>query len=149
MTEVSFYHLQRQPLSQALPKLLERALAAGHRAVVLAGSQERVEALDNTLWVYDPDSFLPHGTARAGFAEQQPIYLTTEDDNPNQASLLVLIDGMEPADISAYARCLDLFDGNDQAAVDAARLRWKKYKDAGHQVTYWQQKPGGGWEKKG
>ena len=53
MTEVSFYHLQRMPLDQALPKLLERVLERGMTAVVLAGSTERVDHLNDVLWTYD------------------------------------------------------------------------------------------------
>ena len=64
MTEVVFYHLQRQPLEQVLPDLLERSLERGWRVVVQASSDERVEALDAHLWTYRDDNFLPHGTAR-------------------------------------------------------------------------------------
>src|SRR5690606_9646272 len=85
MTEISFYHLTRQPLNKALPRLLEKVLAAGHRALVLAGSEERVEDLDAALWTYDPDSFLPHGSRVLGHAARQPIYLTTAEENPNKA----------------------------------------------------------------
>lgn len=149
MTEVSFYHLQRQPLGEALPRLLARVLAANMRAVVLAGSAERVEALDSALWTHDPASFLPHGTKRTGFADEQPVYLTTKEENPNQSTVLVTVDGVTPAFIGDFARCLDMFDGNDEASVEAARERWRTYKAAGHEVTYWQQSPQGRWEKKG
>ena len=64
MTEVLFYHLQRQPLERVLPALLEQSLERGWRVVVQAASDERVEALDAHLWTYRDDSFLPHGTAR-------------------------------------------------------------------------------------
>ena len=50
MAEVGFYHLGNTALERALPRLLERALADGHRVVVLAGSEERVAHLDNLLW---------------------------------------------------------------------------------------------------
>lgn len=149
MTEVSFYQLQRQPLTQALPKLLERVGAAGLRAVVVAGSEERVQTLDAALWTYDPDSFLAHGTARTGFSEEQPVYLTTEEENPGGATVLVTVDGVAPAFMNTFDRCLDMFDGNDDASVAAARERWKAYKAAGHEVTYWQQSPQGRWEKQG
>jgi len=149
MTEVSFYHLSREPLAAALPRLLERVLAAGHRAVVLAGSTERVEVLDGALWVYDAASFLPHGTARTGHSEHQPVYLTTDEVNPNGADVLVLVDGGEPRFLADFARCLDMFDGASEDVVAAARERWKRLKDAGHELTYWQQNPGGGWSRKG
>jgi DNA polymerase-3 subunit chi len=149
LTEISFYHLTRQPLNEALPALLQRVLAAGKRAVVVAASEERVETLDQVLWTYDPDSFLPHGSAKDGYADKQPIYLTTGDENPNAATVLVSVDGMEPPAYGSYERFLYLFDDADREAVDTARQRWKKYKSEGHTVTYWQQRPGGGWEKKG
>lgn len=123
-------------------------LARGDRAVVMAGSKERVEALNAQLWVYDDRSFLPHGSAREGFADQQPIWLTAEEENPNGAAVLVLTDGAA-ADVGAgWALVLEFFDGNDEAAVAAARERWRTYKQAGHDLTYWQQDDKGKWEKK-
>ena len=148
MTEIGFYHLLKTPLERALPRLLERALGAGFRIVMRAASAERVEHLSALLWTYDEASFLPHGTARDGNPELQPIWLTAHDDNPNGASMLVLVDGVEAADIAAFQRCADLFDGGDEAAVGAARERWRRARDAGHQLAYWQQTETG-WEKKG
>ena len=148
MTDIGFYHLTRSPLEHALPKLMEKVHASGARAVVKAGSTERVEMLDSVFWTYDPTSFLPHGTRRDGEAAAQPIWITEDDENPNGASILVLTDGARSAAISAFERCLEMFDGNDPAAVEAARTRWKDYAAEGHTLTYWQQTERGGWEKK-
>ncbi|EME70226.1 DNA polymerase III subunit chi [Paramagnetospirillum caucaseum] len=148
MTQIGFYHLMRLPLEQALPKLLDKALAAGFRAVVLAGSAERVEFLNDRLWTYEPDSWLPHGSARDGEAAAQPIWLTDTDENPNQATILVMCDGAESEQVAGFQRCLDLFDGNDSEAVEKARERWKRWKAAGHQLVYYQQTERGGWEEK-
>jgi DNA polymerase III subunit chi len=148
MTEVGFYHLQTTPLERALPRLLERAFADGHRVVVLAGSAERVGQLDGLLWTYNEASFLPHGSARDGNAARQPIFLTERDENPNGATMLVLLDGARSAGLGGFARCCDMFDGNDAAAVEAARKRWGEAKAAGHTLTYWQQ-TASGWEKRG
>ena len=68
MTEIRFYHLQRTTLEAALPPMLEKTLERGQRAVVLAGSDERVEQLTDHLWTYDEGGFLPHGSARDGNA---------------------------------------------------------------------------------
>jgi DNA polymerase-3 subunit chi len=148
MTDVGFYHLVATPLEKALPKLLEKVLGSGARAVVMAGSTERVEALNGLLWTYAPNGFLPHGSAKDGQAERQPIWLTTKDENPNLATILVLTDGAMSDNLPSYARCLDVFDGADETAVAQARERWKLYKDAGHGLTYWQQTDSGGWERK-
>jgi len=149
MTEIGFYHLTRSKLEQALPRLLAKVLESGVRAVVRAGSEERVRFLNTNLWTYDQDSFLPHGSAAEGDAGDQPIWLTTEQENPNGAAILVLTDGAAAEDLANFTRCLDMFDGNDPAAVEAARTRWKTWRAAGHELTYWQQTEQGGWGKKG
>ena len=65
-TEVLFYHLEHQPLDRILPNLVERTLERGWRAVVQAGSPERLEAIDALLWTWKDESFIPHGTSRDG-----------------------------------------------------------------------------------
>jgi len=148
VAEVGFYHLLSTPLERALPKLLERARAEDHQVVVRAGSAERVAQLDTILWTYEEASFLPHGSARDGNAAAQPIWLTERGENPNGASMLVLVDGVEADDLSAFVRCADLFDGNDDSAVEAARERWRRARESGHVLTYWQQ-TAAGWERRG
>lgn len=147
MAEIGFYHLLSTPLERALPRLLERARAQDLRIVVRAASAERVEHLNSLLWTYDEASFLAHGAARDGNPAAQPIWLSHREENPNGATVLFLVDGVEAGDAGAFARCLDLFDGNDPDAVEAARSRWRAAKDAGHTLTYWQQ-TATGWEKK-
>jgi DNA polymerase-3 subunit chi len=146
MAEVGFYHLLTMPLDRALPKLLERAIDGGQRVVVVAGSEDRVDYLNNLLWTYNESGFLPHGGARDGNAARQPVWLAAADENPNGAPWVMLVDGAR-ADLGRYQRCFDIFDGNNEAAVAAARLRWTEAKAAGHQLTYWQQTDRG-WEKK-
>ena len=148
MTEISFYHLLHTPLERALPKLIEKVLESGARAVIRTGSTERAEALSSELWTFDQDSFVPHGTARDGNAPLQPVWITPDEENPNGADILVLTDGAESAEVASYRRGLEMFDGRDEAAVADARRRWTAYKDAAHELTYWQQAEGGGWEKK-
>jgi DNA polymerase-3 subunit chi len=148
MTEIGFYHLTRTPLERALPQLLEKIHGSGARAIVMAGSSERVDALNAALWTYDQASFLPHGAARDGNAAAQPIWLTAEDENPNQSKFLVLTDGAASDHVGDYERCFEMFDGHDEQALAAARTSWKSYRDSGHELTYWQQTERGGWEKK-
>ena len=76
MTEILFYHLQRQPIERVLPQLLEKSLERGWRVVVQAASDERIDALDAHLWTWRDDSFLAHGTDREAEAALQPVLLT-------------------------------------------------------------------------
>jgi len=144
-----FYQLTATALEQALPRVLEKVLATGQRAVVVASSPERVEALNAALWTYDDRGFLPHGSARDGHAADQPVWLTTSEENPNGATMLILVDGAVAADAASWPSVCEFFDGRDEAALAAARARWKAAKDAGHALKYFRQTERGGWEQAG
>lgn len=144
--EYGFYHLTRTALEPALGRLLERVLASEQRAVVVASSPERVEALNRALWTFGRESFLPHGSREDGFAEDQPVFLTDQADYPNGATVLVLVDGAEVEPPPQFTRCLYMFDGNDEAAVAQARDFWRRLRERGAALTYWQQTERG-WQK--
>ncbi|WP_374655096.1 DNA polymerase III subunit chi [Dongia sp.] len=153
MAEIRFYHLTRSRLEDALIRLLRRILDRPDRAVVIAGSMERVEALNAHLWTFDPASFLPHGSARDGNASEQPVYLTTSLENPNRAKFLLLCDGAPaPTCDDLAAQGFDLvcilFNGQDEEALTAARATWRDYKSAQQQLVYYQQDEDGGWIEK-
>jgi DNA polymerase III subunit chi len=147
MTELLFYHLQRAPLDKVLPGLLVKSLERGWRCAV-QGSPERLRALDDTLWTYSDEAFLPHGL-ESDDGTVQPIVLVAHDGNPNAAAIRFLIDGAAlPPDAGSYERIVLLFDGNDADAVQSAREHWKQAKTQGFAATYWQQSNEGRWEKK-
>ncbi len=149
LAEVRFYHLERQPVEVALPRLLERVHERGLRAVVKLPDAALLERIDRALWTYDPDSFLPHGTAASPHPAREPIYLTSGDECPNAARVLVLVEAAaEPADLAPYERCLYMFDGRDEAVLARARAAWMRFRSVADSVSYWQQKPQGGWEQK-
>lgn len=149
VTEVRFYHLIEQTIERVLPQLLELSLQRGWRVVVQASSEERVEALDAHLWTYRDDSFLPHDTARSPDAADQPILITANDGNPNNATVRFLIDGAPlPVDTAQYERLVLIFDGNDDEAVTAARASWAQVKAQGHTASYWQPDDSGRWVQK-
>lgn len=149
MTEIFFYHLQRQKLENVLPALLEKSLERGWKVAVQGSSEERIDALDAHLWTYRDDGFLPHGTWREPEAAQQPVLLTLTESNPNAATVRFLIDGAPmPADPQSYHRIVLLFDGEDEDAVAAARDQWSAVKEKGIEATYWQADEQGRWAKK-
>src|SRR2546430_4897987 len=150
MTEVLFYHLQNMSLESVLPPLLEKSLQRGWRVVVQSTSQERTETLDAHLWTYSEDSFMPHATWRAGDAQDQPIILSVEQGNPNRANVRFLIDSAAlPADTDSYARAVLAFNGDDAAALAAARETWKNCKSRGFARTYRPADERGRWQRRG
>ncbi|MDF2368108.1 DNA polymerase III subunit chi, partial [Sneathiella sp.] len=118
MTEVSFYHLQSEPIERALPRLLEKVRERGFRVAVRGVTEERIETLDEALWTYRPESFLPHAREGEGVdATAQPILLTLAGaGNANAATVLVLTENAPADDLASFERCLYMFNGNDEPA---------------------------------
>jgi DNA polymerase III subunit chi len=148
VTEIRFYHLERRRVDQALPSMLENALDDGRRVLVRASSDEMVAALNERLWTYDDASFLPHGAAGDGDPMTQPVFLTSELENPNAATMLVRLSGAEAGEADdAFDLVAILFEGGDEAALAHARSEWRRLKDQGLAISYWRESEEGGWEQ--
>ncbi len=144
MGKVMFYHLTRSRVEAALPPLIGRAMEQGWRIAVRGTDSARMDWLDARLWIEPEDAFLPHGRAGGPHDAGQPVLLTTARDCPNGALCLVAIDGADVAaeEARAMERVCVLFDGNDDAAVTAARAQWAALTGAGLAAQYWSEESG-------
>ena len=154
MTETLFYHLERRGLDDVLPGLIEKTRERGWRALIRADSAERASAIDNLLWTYKEQSFLPHAPEGEGEAARQPVLITVEDSTANDPDVLFLAGGAVPPSwhdpaLKNLTRIVFLFDGRDPEMLASARVAWKAAKEAGHDVTYWKESATGKWEKQG
>ena len=147
MTQASFYQLEKTPYARVLPILLERCLDAKMRVLLRAPTEEVVQSLDGLLWTYKQESFLPHGTDKNDDAQSQPIYITEKAENPNGASLLALVEGAEPFQITEFERCLYLFDAQNAEMLARARAHKKDMEANGVKVKSWRQSDEGKWEE--
>src|SRR3569833_1284994 len=134
---VDFYLLGASPLERVLPSICEKVLASGARLLVVA-EEEMLPRLDEQLWTYAKDSFLPHGIAKP---EAQPILLSAEPAAANGAANVALADGRWREEALGFERCFYFFDG---ARLDEARGVWRSRK-ANEQVQtrFWKQDEGG------
>lgn len=148
MTEIRFYHLMKQTPLQALVSLVDRALQKGEPILVHAKDKTEMDAINAHLWTYQPESFLPHEIEESANAASQLVLIATSNDNKNNATMLFQIhDGpLEPS--APITLCCKIFDGANDIQVSAARTEWKRLKDVGHALTYWQQTDSGKWEQK-
>jgi len=149
MAAVAFYHLTRHGADEALSPLLVKTMAAGKRAVVCC-DEARLGQFSTAIWSRQPESWLPHGVAGkddedAGIC---PIWLTGDvSANPNDATFFFFLDGQTPQLTDQAERAFVLFDGHLEAAVAEARAQWKTLKEAGHELSYWQQEDTGRWSQ--
>ena len=142
-----FYHLTRQPLEVALPALLEKASGAGWRVEVRGTSLERMQWLDDKLWLGSDDRFLAHGLSGSDTDAHQPILLTTNAESGFDC--IMSIDGaqIDAQEVNNSLRVCILFDGLDETAMQQARRQWKILTEAGCAAQYWSEESGR-WQKK-
>jgi DNA polymerase III subunit chi len=145
--EILFYHLQNSSLEQTLPPLLVKSLQRGWKAVVRASSEERLRALDDHLWSFSDEAFLPHGLDIDGSVADQPVILSQSDARLNEAEVIFAVDGADLPATEGWSRAVLIFDGNDPEALQKARDAWKAVKAQGLEATYWRQSDAGRWEK--
>ena len=146
--EANFRNLSGRPLELWVARLAAEKFAAGHRLLIKAGSPERLRTLDQALWTFDPGSFLPHGIMDGGNAARQPILLSLNDESPNQADCLVVVDQSSIPASSAFHSIDYVFERADPAGRDAARTQWRLWKEQGLEPVYWEA-GADGWRRAG
>ena len=139
---VDFYHLTASPLERVLPRICERVLAEGQRLLIVA-EQAILDAVDEQLWCYTRDSFLPHARAGAGSEDRQPILLATAVDPAIPARNVAIADGIWRDEALAADRVFFFFD---EDRVDAARPAWSALNQREDvERRYWKQDVDGKW----
>ena len=136
MTEVDFYVLKdKAPKAgeQFTCRLTEKIFKEGHQVYINTASEQQLQQLDDLLWSFRPGSFLPHAVYMSEDPEAAPILLghATEPEGPSD--VLVNLAEDIPAYFSRFSRVTELVSGNE-AQRDAARARYRFYKDRGYPV---------------
>ena len=142
MAKADFYLIDK-PRFREEPLLLVCELArkshdAGFATLILARNMVQAEALDDLMWSFDPDAFIPHQIA--GLAQDD------EDDEDDLAPVLILppeydaplrplvINLRDAAVEGSFARVLEVVPA-DPAARAPLRERWKHYQARGLQLA--------------
>jgi len=149
MPQISFYHLSKTNLEEALPKLLEKVLETDGKAVVLCNDAGNVKTIDGLLWSVGGRRFIPHATANDNDIEYNPVFITATEENPIEANFLVNLKFKDSDYYKNFQRTLLIFNGSAEPEINFARAQWKKLKaDATCELKYFQQNEKGVWEQK-
>ena len=132
------FYLIAKPRFRESPLLLvcelaRKAVHAGQPLLVLANSREQAEALDDLLWSFDPDDYLPHQIAGLDLDEDEADVLIAppEADVPMRPLVLNLRDAPVAGE---FERVLEVVPA-DEAARGSSRERWRHYLSLGVTVN--------------
>ncbi|MBO7454052.1 MAG: DNA polymerase III subunit chi [Alphaproteobacteria bacterium] len=145
--ELNFYHVMSGNLVPSVAKLLEKVYDSGKKSVFFSPLEDRVKVVDKTLWTFSKNAFIPHGDKSLGFSELQSVYLTSEIENPNKATVLVMTDDFDYKSWNQdFERVICIFEDDNSAEI--AQSMFSDLKNQGENVKYWKQSQKG-WEKLG
>ena len=114
-------------------KLAEQQAKLGQRVFIVADSTETAKDLDQLLWSYPPDSFVPHALVTDAAAKQTAVVIGTAIQmEPTTTCVLNL--GEDPIAAHDALSAIAEFIVNDEDAKAQSRVRWNHYKQAGYEL---------------
>ena len=113
-------------------ELARKATDAGQHTLVLVRDAAQAEALDDLLWSFDPDAYVPHQIAGADEDEEEAAVLIAMPDT-DAALRPLLINLRDAAPTGSFERVLEVVPA-DPAARGGSRERWKHYQSLGFEL---------------
>lgn len=134
MSRVDFYVLDGgQPESFAC-RLAEKISLLGHKVSVLTGSDDSARRLDELMWTFRQDSFVPHVLADTA-TQADPVVIHGSDEPDAEIDVLINLTEAVPECASRSARILEIV-GPQAPDKAAGRRRFKQYKDGGFEIQH-------------
>jgi DNA polymerase-3 subunit chi len=145
--EYLFYHHEASTIESTLPQFLEKCIIKNWRALIKTRVDHLVE-LEEFLWTFKANSFLPHGRDDQPRVQHHPIVLSSSAKTADSFQVVFLLAGSEIKKLNDVERCIIFIDGRSEKSTIYERSRWKKLKAEGEKLNYYKQNSNGEWIKK-
>jgi DNA polymerase-3 subunit chi len=135
---VDFYILDTVDARERLKfacRVIDTAFGAEQRVLVCLDTDADAASLDDLLWTFAQDSFVPHEILGAESDwEETPVLLSAGRQPPVPPDLIVNLGSTLPAGVQDVAGVMEIIDA-DPARRTSGRARWRQYKDLGVEPT--------------
>lgn len=131
--EITFYVLESTDPAERIRtacRLIEKAFRNKREVYVHAANQAEAEALDEQLWTFKADSFIPHHLASDGPTPPPPVRIGWGTPPSEPRDVLLNLSADIPETFKRFRRILEIV-GGDEAMREHARSHWKQYKQQG------------------
>ena len=145
MTEIFFYKLKNSSIELFLISLIEKSISKKWNSIVLLDNIERMEEINDLLWTFDDTSFIPHGSQSDLNAEKQKVYLTCNEENPNNSKIIFSVDGIIIKKPDDWTRCVYIFNEQNLLVTDELESYKREIKDLEYIQKYFEQDQNGKW----
>ncbi len=112
-TEINFYEVD-ESIVKGLAVILIKIINEQKKALIYCKSETQMQELDKQLWSYGRSKFIPHITINdQGFdLLRQPILITNQSINANQADYLIFLDEVEIEFLNKFKRAFYFFENH-------------------------------------
>ncbi|MCA6065336.1 DNA polymerase III subunit chi [Thalassolituus marinus] len=138
MTQVDFYILAAQTLEERALfacRLAEKAFSRGNRVLIQTDTEASARALDDLLWTFRDDAFIPHALLNASDAPAEcPVSISWHDDPGHHHDVIVNLSSGLPSFVGRFRRFVSIVVQHDQV-LDYTRNHYKYLKDRGYPIN--------------
>jgi len=135
MTRIDFHSNVPNKLAYAC-RLVRKARSADCKIVLLGRDRSELNQLDQLLWTFSEQDFLPHVHAPDPLAAPTPVILTDSDDvTLPHHHILINLSGTTPANFARFERMFEIISSDDGDKA-AGRDRYRFYKERGYPLSH-------------
>ena len=111
-------------------RLADKAYGLGHTVYLFTASEARAAALDDLLWTFRQDSFVPHERYPLVGEEGSPVLVGTAAPATVEAQVLINLADALPEGFERYERVVELVDQHPEVLAQS-RERFRQYREQG------------------
>ena len=132
VTKVTFYKLANTaPTLKFVCQLIKKACAAKQQVLCLVDDDQTAEQLDQLLWEFDPEAFIPHGIG----IDKQPVAISAVAEPGEHHQILINLQGVIPTWFSRFERVIELVQPESEHE-QVKRDNFRFYKDRGYALDF-------------
>lgn len=132
MTRIDFYQITGDENTFAC-RLIDKVYRDGHRIYVHTANASQASELDDHLWVFRQDSFIPHALESTKL--EVPVNIGFDHEPEDHQEVLINLSGVIPHFFSRFERVAEVVPVDDNRRK-AARDNYAFYKERGYALKY-------------
>lgn len=133
MTQIDFYLLSQADKEGFVCRLVEKIYLLNKRAHLHTHSEQSAQQLNNRLWQFRDDSFIPHGLYDPETAEENPITIGFDAEPSHPVDVLLNLTNEVPRFFSRFDRLAEIVASSEEEKAKA-RERFRFYKERGYEI---------------
>ena len=137
MTEVLFVEVTASRMEMRACEIAERTYVQGDKLQIIAADQQQAARLDDLLWTFKPDSFVPHRFSRDEKDEvTSPVVITIGEEKIPGFEFLLMLNYCAVEIVAQFSQVIHLVVVDSQECLEASRHYWAQLKEAGFRLRH-------------